>query len=188
MKRIVTARLAGLLVLAGWALGAGAENVPAPTPAPPPPTLLKIGYVFDGKPVVLPVPMQIGAKEAPRPGQLADRWRVTPGLVLKADRQPADRTVELYQGKGVQRALVMLLNVRYFRNRDGHWQPHFQPNELPLVAPDGKGGWRPIEQAQGRAGLLVLHGVSLPNAEGYYPTLDFGLTIGRASIDSWVVN
>jgi hypothetical protein len=37
------------------------------------------------------------------------------------------------------------------------------------------------------ATLIVLTSSTLPNAEGYYPALEFGLTTGLTNIDAWLV-
>lgn len=184
MNRIVAAPIVSLLALLGGSASTQAD--PTAGVKAEEPVLLKIGYVFNGKPVVLPVSIKSGTTKAPKPGQVTERWRITPGHAVKSRTQPAARVVEFYQGQGNRISLVLQVDIRYFRDKTGHWLPHFLPNEIPLVGFDGK-QWKPVTQMQGKQNLLVMHGASLPNAEGFYPSLDFGLTLGRSSIDAWTV-
>jgi hypothetical protein len=178
MNRIVTARLGLLCALLIASLTIRADNIPV---------LLKLEYVFNNEAVSIPVKVKTGTVSSPKPGQTPDRWRLLPGNPYEgSEPRPANRAVEFYQGKDTARILLMRVEVRYYRRGDGHWVAHFQPHENPLVAFDGK-RWVPIAQPQGKSGLIALHGGLLPNAEGYYPTLEFGLITGRSSIDSWVV-
>jgi hypothetical protein len=178
MNRIVTARLGLLVALLAVSLAARADNNPV---------LLKLEYAFNNEAVSLPVKVKPGPALSPKPGQTPDRWRILSGNPYEgAEPRPADRAVEFYQGKDATRVLLLRVEVRYFRRNDGHWVAHFQPHENPLVAFDGK-RWVPLAQPQGKSGLIALHGGLLPNAEGYYPALEFGLITGRSSIDSWVV-
>lgn len=177
MNRIVTARLGLLCALLAGTLAA---------PAAANPVLLTLEYAYNNEAVKLPVKIKSGLVSSPKPGQAPERWRILPGDAFEGGARPADRAVEFYQGKDAARILLLRIEVRYFRHRDGRWVAHFQPHENPLVAYDGK-RWVPLTQTQGKSGLIVLHGGLLPNAEGYYPALEFGLNSGRGSIDSWVV-
>ena len=76
--------------------------------------------------------------------------------------------------------------VRYFRNAEGLWVPHFRLDEEPLVRREGN-RWVPLLQERGLPTLIVLTSSTLPNAEGFYPALEFGLTTGPLSIDLWRV-
>jgi hypothetical protein len=178
MNRIVTARLGLLFAL----LAVASVN-----PAFANPVLLTLEYVYNNEAVKLPVKIKSGLVSSPKPGQTPDRWRLLPGDVFGGETRPAGHAVEFYQGNDGARILLLRVEARYFRHRDGRWIAHFQPHENPLVAYDGK-RWVPLAQPQGKSGLIVLHGGLLPNAEGYYPALEFGLTVGRGSIDSWVVD
>lgn len=147
------------------------------------PPLLTLAYVYRGSAVQLPVSITAGAYASPQPGQSADRWRVLPAHTVRAGQQPADRSVELFHGPAPG-ALIAQIDVRYFRDANGLWVPHFLLNEIPLVVRDGK-GWKPITALVGAA--LVVTSNSLPNVAGYYPWLEFGLGSGPASVDSWIV-
>jgi hypothetical protein len=150
------------------------------------PALLKLAYLLSGERQEVAVTTVAGAYASPKPGVAPERWGVLPGDTLRAARQPADRSVELYRGSGAQTTLVCRLEVRYYRIANGDWVPRFLLNEVPLVVRDGK-GWKPFTMLQGAANLVMLTSTTLPNAEGYYPYLEFGLSNGATSIDGWVV-
>jgi hypothetical protein len=178
MNRIVTARLGLLGMLLAASLAVRADSNPI---------VLNLEYAFNNQPVSLQVRHRPGLVLSPKPGQTPERWHILPGNPHEgSEPRPADRAVEFYQGGDAARLLLLRVEVRYFRRGDGHWVPHFQPHENPLVAFDGK-RWVPLAQPQGKSGLIALHGGVLPNAEGYYPRIEFGLVTGRSSIDAWTV-
>ena len=123
---------------------------------------------------------------SPFAGKLSPKWVVLPGEAIVSDRRPADRVVHLFRKVGLQQSLICSINLRYFPDRHGAWVPQFQIVEQPAVA-RRNGRWVPIQQLQGIASLIVLTSSTLPNAEGFYPSLEFGLTVGMTSIDAWIV-
>ena len=94
--------------------------------------------------------------------------------------------MELYQASGAQATLLCAVQVRYFQSRDGQWQPHYVMLDEPLVTRRGE-RWLPAAALRGNAALVVITNATLPNAEGFYPTLEFGLSIGTTPIDLWQV-
>ena len=56
----------------------------------------------------------------------------------------------------------------------------------PLVTRRGE-KWLPLTALRGNAVLVVITNATLPNAEGFYPALEFGLSIGATPIDYWQV-
>jgi len=154
----------------------------------PPPVLMVLDYDIGGKHLSQPVPMKLGEftlTEAP-PG--ADKLRILPGDAFPAEAsRPSDRAVELYQSNTQGRSLVCIVHVRYFRNRTGLWTANFQLVEQPLVARDAQGNWKPFTEIRGAAGLIVLTSSTLPNAEGFYPSLEFGMNLKKVYVNSWVL-
>jgi len=58
--------------------------------------------------------------------------------------------------------------------------------QVPLVVPTEK-GWRPVTALPGATELIMLTSSTVPNAEGYFPFLEFGAGSGRLAIDFWIV-
>ena len=56
-----------------------------------------------------------------------------------------------------------------------------------VFARDASGRWRPLTLPSGDPTLLQRLGAALPNAEGYFPEIEFALSTGPVAIDSWVV-
>jgi len=48
------------------------------------------------------------------------------------------------------------------------------------------GRWLPLTSVQGVPNLIERTGTALPNAEGYFPSLEFGMTTGATPIDAWL--
>ncbi|MBI3574114.1 MAG: hypothetical protein HY083_00385 [Gammaproteobacteria bacterium] len=151
------------------------------------PVLLTLESADPGKPrVSVTIKAEGGLTASPTRGQTREKWTLRPGEALTSDVRPADRLVELYQASGTQATLLCAVQVRYFQNRDGQWQPHYVMIDEPLVMRQGE-RWLPGTALRGNAALVVLTSVTLPNAEGFYPTLEFGLSIGTTPIDYWQV-
>ena len=151
------------------------------------PVLLTLESTDLGKPrVSATIKAEGGLTTSPARGQPRAKWLLRPGAALTSATRPADRLVELYQASGTQATLLCAVQVRYFRKPDGQWQPHYVMIDEPLVMRQG-GRWLPGTALRGNAALVVLTSITLPNAEGFYPTLEFGLSIGTTSIDLWQV-
>ncbi len=129
------------------------------------------------------VPEHVASPHAGK-GQL--KWAILPGEAMESDTRPADRIVHLFRQVGLQHVHICSVEVRYYRNKAGAWVPHFRLDETPLVVRRG-GRWQPLEHIAGVASLIVLTSSTLPNAEGFYPALEFGMTTGLTFIDSWIV-
>jgi len=151
------------------------------------PVLLTLESADPGKPrVSATVKTEGGLTESPARGQPREKWSLKTGEALTADTRPADRLVELYQASGNQATLLCAVQVRYFRNPNGEWQPHYLMLDEPLVTRVGE-KWLPVTALRGNAALVVITNAALPNAEGFYPTIEFGLSIGATPIDYWQV-
>ncbi|HEY8555347.1 MAG TPA: hypothetical protein VIL43_12510 [Burkholderiales bacterium] len=114
----------------------------------------------------------------------ATTWIIEPHPLEQAARPP-ERVVELYTGTPAGPALLCRVWLRYYATDSG-WVPHFRLEEEPLVA-RVHGRWQPLELIRGAGGVLVLHGTTVPNADGYYPRLEFGSSTGPVAIVAWQV-
>lgn len=151
------------------------------------PVLLTLESADPGKPrVSATIKAEGGLTTSPTRAQAREKWSLKAGETLSASTQPPDRLVELYQASGNQATLLCAVQVRYFRNKDGEWQPHYVMVDEPLVTRRGE-KWLPLTALRGNAALVVITNATLPNAEGFYPALEFGLSIGTTPIDYWQV-
>jgi hypothetical protein len=150
------------------------------------PVLMLLEHTQDGKPIQTKIEMKAGLVASADKGKPQARWIIRAGDALKSEVQPGDRSVNFYQSTGIQGTLLFIVKVRYYQNAAGRWVPQFQLNEEPLVIrKDGR--WQPLTSVQGVPSLIVQTGNALPNAEGYFPSIEFGVTTGAASIDAWLV-
>ena len=108
-------------------------------------------------------------------------WKLKPGDPIRADARPPDRIVELYSGTVLAPSLLCRVLLRYYASDSG-WTPQFQLDDEPAVA-RVNGRWQPLGGIAG----LVRFGNTLPNAEGFFPTIEFGLGAGSLSIVAWQV-
>lgn len=108
-------------------------------------------------------------------------WKVLPGDPIRADSQPPDRLVELYSGTLLAPDLLCRIVLHYYPSDDG-WIPQFRLEEQPAVAWIN-GRWQPLGDIAG----IVRHGNLVPNAEGFFQTIEFGLSAGSLAIIAWRV-
>ena len=149
------------------------------------PVILLLEHAEADKTVQTKIEAKDGLVISPDMGKPRAKWIIRAGDALKSEVQPGDRNVGFYQGAGNQTNLLFVVKVRYYRNPAGRWVPQFQLNEEPLVVREN-GRWKPLATA-GLAGLIAQTGTALPNAEGYFTSLEFGFATGPASIDAWQV-
>lgn len=150
------------------------------------PVLMLLEHTQDGKPVQTPVELKAGLATSPEKGKPQAKWIIRAGDAFKAGPRPDDRSVNFYQGAGTHFNLLFIVKVRYYQNGTGRWVPQFLINEEPLVIrQDGR--WQPLTTVQGVPNLIVQTGSALPNAEGYFPSLEFSMSTGAMSIDAWQV-
>jgi hypothetical protein len=166
----------GFLIFAGNARAFGSG----------PPVLMQLSYYENGEHQPVRVNLVPGETASPAAGRPQEKWRLQPGQSIRMEQRPQDLTVELYKGKGEQHILLCAIAVRYYKNSDGVWVPHFLLIEQALLIPQN-GRMVPLTQLEGSAGLIAMTGTALPNAEGFYPSLEFGLAQGLMQIDSWII-
>jgi hypothetical protein len=157
------------------------------TVAEPVPTLMVLELGERGNSRALEIKVTPGATISPLPGVRPQRWVLRPGDSIVAGVRPPDRLVELYSGTAQAQTLICKVALRYVRAPNGLWVAHFQLIEEPLVARQGD-RWVPITTLQGAQNLIVLTSSTLPNAEGFYPALEFGFTNEAPPLDFWVVH
>ena len=150
------------------------------------PVLMVLEHLADGARVRTEVRVVLEHTASPHAGKGQLKWAILPGEAIESPTRPADRIVHLFRRVGLQHAHICSVHARYFRNKVGAWAPHFRLDEQPLIV-RRNGRWQPLEQIAGVASLLVLTSSTLPNAEGFYPALEFGMTTGLTFIDSWIV-
>lgn len=135
-------------------------------------------------------PIEIEVRDRPEPGKVEEaraegRWQISAGETVRTAVPPAPCAVELYSGTGLSPELIGRVIVRYARAAAG-WVPEFRLDEEPTVA-RVNGQWVPLSLASGSPGLLVQHGGTLPNAEGFFRSIEFSLTTGPVAITAWRV-
>lgn len=157
-----------------------------PAGAEPVPTLMVLELGARGNSRTLEIKVAPGTTVAPLAGARPQRWLLRPGDSIAARTQPPDRLVELYSGTAQAPALICKIGLRYVRAPNGLWVAHFQLIEEPLVAQQGN-RWVPITTLQGAQNLIVTTSSTLPNAEGFYPALEFGFSNEAPPLDFWVV-
>jgi hypothetical protein len=111
----------------------------------------------------------------------SDRWTLQAGDTLPVAARPPDRVVELYSGTALAPFLLCRVALRYYPGAGG-WVPQFRFDEDPAVA-FVNGRW----QSAGDINGLVRYGGTLPNADGFFPTIEFGLGAGPLAIVAWRV-
>lgn len=150
------------------------------------PVLMVLEHFADGERLRAEVQVAPEHTVSPYAGKGQLKWAILPGEAIESPTRPADRVVHLFRQVGLQHAHICSVHARYFRHKSGAWVPHFRLDEQPLIV-RRNGRWQPLEQIMGVASLLVLTSSTLPNAEGFYPALEFGMTTGLTFIDSWIV-
>lgn len=179
---ILSRNLAGRTLATLFFFLAGGFTVQAAAPV-----LLTLESADVGKPRIgATIKAEGGLTTSPTQNQKREKWSLKPGEALTSATRPADRLVELYQASGTQATLLCAVQVRYFQNRNGQWQPHYVMIDEPLVMRQGE-RWLPGTALRGNAALVVITNATLPNAEGFYPAIEFGLSIGTTPIDYWQV-
>ena len=159
----------------------------APRPVAAAPVILLLEHMEDGERISTEIKAVRDLKASPHAGKGQLSFAILPGDALDTERRPNDRIVHLFRQVGLARVPLCTVGVRYYKDRKNKWLPHFQLNQEPLFIRKDK-RWVPLSQVKGGiTSLIVLTSSTLPNAEGYYPSLEFGLTTGLTFIDSWVV-
>ncbi len=102
-----------------------------PRPVIAAPVIMLLEHIEDGQRITTEIKASPELKESPHAGKGQLKFAVLPGDALKAKLRPKDRTVHLFQKVGLQYVPLSTISVRYFRDRDTKWLPHFQLNQEP---------------------------------------------------------
>lgn len=174
MKGKIRLGLAAVLLASASAASSAAERV-----------LFVLGAAdASGKPVRLQVLEKAGI-QVPKAPVAQARWHVLPGDAVRAKEAPPGRMVELYAGTATAPESVARVLVRYFASGNA-WVPHYRITDEPaVVRRDDR--WAPVMIGQGMPGLIVQHGGTLPNADGFFPRIEFSLTTGLLAVSAWQV-
>lgn len=151
------------------------------------PVLMILEHVENKQPVETKIETTEGPTTSPLRGKAIEKIKVRAGDGLSGGPQPNDVTVEFSRGADTEAATVLAIAIRYFRDKRGVWIPHYQLIEDIFVVRGPDGQWKPLSTARGMPSLIVMTGTSLPNPEGFFPALEFGLTNGTFQIDSWTI-
>ena len=115
------------------------------------------------------------------------KWYILPGTVYPSYQRPRGEVkVKLYTGEGANKQLLASIDVRYFRNRQNRWQPHYRLDPDSIVIWRGS-VWAPLNPVADEANLFFLINTRAPNGQGYYPYLKLQSSIGPVTINSWIV-
>ena len=172
-------------LVAGTLLGLTASVLASPL-VHAAPVIMVLQSQVNGNPIKAKVEAVADLVTSPLAGKALPKWSVVPGEPIKSLQRPAERVVHLLRKVGLEYQHLCSIKLRYYPAKQGVWLPHFQLDEQPAVVRKN-GRWQPITTVRGLPSLVVLTSSTLPNAEGFYPSLEFGLTIGLMSIDSWIV-
>lgn len=166
---------------------AGALLCLAPVAQAKEPVVLVLSYIQNDKTVSQDIRGDVGRFPLEKTKTAQFQWLLRPGDSVKSAVRPDDKFIELAHAADGNSLTLCVVEVRYFP--DGQrWKPAFRIDETPLVARDpATGQWRPVGYVDGNPALIQLIGPSLPNAEGYYAELRFGLTTGPVAIHSYTV-
>lgn len=109
------------------------------------------------------------------------RWLLKPGDRLEVKKRPPDRVIELYSGAALAPSLLGRVVLHYYASGDG-WAAALRLDDQPAVA-RVNGRWMPVGGIAG----LVRYGNTLPNADGFFPTIVFGSSSAATAIVAWRV-
>ncbi|MHB8534867.1 MAG: hypothetical protein ACYDBW_05410 [Sulfuricaulis sp.] len=151
-----------------------------------PPALLYLAHTEAGKLIETRIEITSGQNISPDKSKPQEMWLIRSGDTIVSTTPPANRAVSFYKSANGGVMLIFIVKVRYFPDEKGGWVPKFQLNEEPLVTRIN-GRWQPLTTGQGMPGLVVQTGSILPNAEGYFTSLEFSFSTGPSSIDAWLV-
>lgn len=115
------------------------------------------------------------------------KWRILPGTTFPPHRRPKNGIkVKLYTDKGANRRLLCAIQISYFRNRRGRWQPHYKLDSDTVIIWRGN-VWAPLNPVADEYNVLFLVNTRSPNGQGFHRYLDLRSSTGPVTVDSWIV-
>jgi hypothetical protein len=173
----IASALALVMLLTGFAPALYAAKAPV---------LMTLAHTEAGKVIETKIETKGGLVLSPDQGKPRPQWIIRAGEAIQSASRPGERAVNFYQGSGNQTVLLFIVKARYYPSDDGKWVARFQLNEEPQVV-RVNGRWQPLSSVKGVPNLIARTGTALPNAEGYFSSLEFGFTAGATAIDAWLV-
>jgi hypothetical protein len=175
--RNTTPLLAALLIfLAGITPTAHAEK----------PALTLLQYNSGAKIKSTPIPDVPGKFKSPVAGKPQASWVLARGDLRSSATSPPERAIRFYRYVNAQPELVCTVQVKYFPH-NGQWEPAYRMEDRVVLMRDGA-NVKPIPSGTGDMELVLMLGSSLPNVDGYYSKLEFGLPSKSVTIDAWDIN
>ena len=150
------------------------------------PILAVLQYQDGAKTKFAPIREQSGAVTAPSAGKPQTTWQLNPGDLLTGTAPPADRIIRFYSAVNNQPVLLCTVLVKYYPQA-GKWVPGYRMEDRIVLMRDGA-DFKPIPAGTGDIELVLMVGTTLPNVDGYYSALQFGIPFKAVGIDAWVVN
>jgi hypothetical protein len=148
--------------------------------------LLVLEHAEKGKKISTEIKNEIGTFPSPYQNNSQASWTIRQGEAVPAKSAPLARQIDFYQRNGREYELVCTVELKYFQDKKNLWLPRYRINQEMLFVRDGN-TWRPLTTVEGIPSLIQQTSTQFPNMEGYYSTLDFGLTTGSIAIDAWKV-
>ena len=146
-----------------------------------PPDLAQLTFAGATKKQVIHIPAKTGKYTPKNKGPAQASWFLIPGEALKAETQPREQVIRLYHTTASTRALLCTIVVKYFP-ANGKWLPRYRMEENLMLARSGD-HLVPAPTGMGEPDLNLMVGTLLPNVEGYYDRIEFGLPLTRVAID-----
>jgi hypothetical protein len=129
----------------------------------------------------------LGMVKPKKPLGPRSKWRILTGTLFPGYHRPTGTVkVKLYTGEGANRRLLCAIGVRYFRNAEGKWQPHYRLDPDTIIIFRGN-AWAPLNPVADEHNLLFLTNTRAPNGQGFYQYLELESSEGPLTIDSWLV-
>jgi hypothetical protein len=150
------------------------------------PILAVLQYQDAAKTKFAPIRAQSGAVTSPAAGKPQTTWQLNSGELRSGATPPADRIIRFYSAINNQPVLLCSVLVKYYP-RDGKWAPGYRMEDRIVLMRDGA-NLKPIPAGTGDVELVLMIGTTLPNVDGYYSALQFGIPFKPVGIDAWVVN
>ncbi len=151
-----------------------------------PPVLAKLQYLEGEEIKTAPIREQAGAVPSPASGKPQTAWVLSAGDSRSGEAPPAERIIRFYHKVNSQPVLLCSVLVKYYP-RNGKWEPAYHMQDRIVLMRDGD-KFKPIPAGTGDIGVTLMIGTSLPNVDGYFSSLQFGLPSKSVGIDIWEVN
>ncbi len=150
------------------------------------PILATLQYQEGTKTVSVPIREQAGSVVSPKTSTPQVVWLLNTGDARSGSEPPADRVIRLYHTVNAQPVLLCTVLVKYYPS-NGKWIPTYHMEDRIVLMRAGA-IFKPIPADTGDIELTLMIGTSLPNVDGYYSKLQFGLPSKPVGIDAWIVN